>query len=348
MKSIDQFEFELYPLTPIFIGSDDLWEPNEYLVRDGKVVKVKIDRMLQDMYERSEQEVEEFAEASASDPEKAVSILEDKVTDEYIQESYPLMNGFEETYREKLKTSVEILSIQLPTRYRRDVYIPGTSLKGTIRTALYALMGQEKNHPSEGELFGYDYPFNDPFKRFKISDVPAKDDMLGLRTLERTNIKENKPGAPESYAITINGLINDPNEDPAEQLNDLPDRSDLRLMGDVQFVNHFEEMSEQLNVKSLIDATSEFSRSIIEYEKEKPIVGEWYSRFMEGLGQYMTEPEVTLVRVGSGSGRMGTSVLLYNEQAVSKATGEDNPHPVTRQLADGIPMGWALLRFRRD
>ncbi|MFP4687821.1 MAG: type III-A CRISPR-associated RAMP protein Csm5, partial [bacterium] len=277
MKSVEKYNFELYPLTPIFIGSNDSWEPNEYLLRDGRIVKVKIDRVLKRIYQRSEEEVNEFARASAADLPRAVEILRNELQEGDIQETYPLKNGFERAYQEKLASSSEILTVNLPCRHATESYIPGSSLKGAIRTALYALIGQESNHPPEKKVFGYKYPFDDPFKRFRISDVNVDNDKFGLRTLQRFNIKDNKPGGPDSYAICVNGLIDDADQDPAE-VSSLPEHPELKLSGDVEFVTNFSKMAEHLNVQSIINATREFSRNIMEYEKTRPVVGKWYSR----------------------------------------------------------------------
>jgi len=360
MKSVESYKFELYPLTTLFIGSQEAWEPYEYVLKDGHIVKVKTTQLLNRLASRSMSEVESYTNAAASQPVDAVAMIDREVLQDgtLVEEAFPAPADFASAYAEKIRTSVDVLAIRMPCRHRSNAYIPGSSLKGSIRTAFYALMGNALGYPSEAEVFGYGTGegysrtmFNDPFKRFKISDVPVPHRMLGLKTISQFNIKLNKPGAPDSYAVCVGGLMSNFNDDPLALIPTLPHRGELKLEGDVKFVTYFEEMKDKLNVPGIMHATRTFSRGIVEYEMKQPLVGPWYQRFFNAIAPLMQMPDVTLIRVGAGSGRMGTSVLIYNDQVVAAEIGSErtnvskNPHPATRKLADGIPMGWALLRF---
>ncbi len=87
MKSIESYKFEMYPLTTLFIGSQEAWEPYEYILKDGKVVKFKSGKLLDRLNSRSLADVERFAAAAASQPVEAVAVLDKEFSPDLVEES---------------------------------------------------------------------------------------------------------------------------------------------------------------------------------------------------------------------------------------------------------------------
>ncbi len=200
-----EWRYELTPLTPLHIAAGDTIEPFEYVVHDGRLYKFDPEVFLLAL---TPAEQDEFVEVAGKNLLKARQLLSARadVIKQIAEYSVPASAIAVAYYEQRLSNPQSDLSIGVFIRTNRRAYIPGSSLKGALRTALlYARAGkpivERRAELFEAETFEYTrqrrdgskYPsvVDDPFKYFKISDGNVCEEMTQLAAVNvHTKSKE--------------------------------------------------------------------------------------------------------------------------------------------------------------
>jgi len=316
-------KIKLESLTPIHIGSGSKYGPLEYYIKNNKLVRVDFYRICSDP---SFKKYNERVIRAALDNRK-----------EFISNLVPDLAESHTLYSLDSKLgSIEGLEIREQIKTNLRPYIPGSSLKGSILTAM--AYDYFKSHQEELEklIKRFTEIRHEQNVRRKRKEIAA----LGRYIIETTidgsagNNKGGRGSAQSEKGFARWLRISDPIPAPIESLfagkistypRGPPIAMEMLKPG-VTFEYEFEPI-ENIDLDKMLGKVNAFYSQVLKKENE------WRGRL--GLRKLEFGGNGTLIRVGMGSSKVATSLmLLLNE-------GE----PRTRKLVEPEkqPMGWASL-----
>ncbi|HOQ06163.1 MAG TPA: type III-A CRISPR-associated RAMP protein Csm5, partial [Anaerohalosphaeraceae bacterium] len=139
-----RYKMTLTILSPVHIGSGQDIDPTEYVVKNGVFYRIDLVRFLSGMQPNLRAEFDR----RVSDPNPFV--IRDFIRNHVDPEKYACFKAeagaFEQVYQESLSNPNRQLEVSLFTRTPGTwrAYIPGSSIKGAIRTAVINTLAQEK------------------------------------------------------------------------------------------------------------------------------------------------------------------------------------------------------------
>lgn len=227
-------------------------------------------------------------------------------------------------------------------------YLPGSSLKGSLRTALlYGCMNpiasvpRERNPGANLESKTFRYPSNrismDPLRFLKIGDSGTLASGSRLRTLTRWAYDEEKRGWKEEVP-TVAECTACALETGVTATTILPAAMTLTIAEDSWRAAQYGEHSDfQFNVATLIAACRVFygEHLMLErsYTKEQPALKAAYDALFQRLTKLPAN--AAMVRLGFGTGRSAVTV----DDVLPEPAGSHS-----RLLADNRwPLGWAEM-----
>ncbi len=339
-------------VSPVHIGSGDVLSRMEFIVDKGRILVI-------DFY-------------------KLFEILDKKgkdlkaVTEEMSQKYFSLENFLAKheispkaVVKREIRISDELSvnsDIKEAVKLKNLPYIPGSSIKGSIRTAVlwkivnenrdlvnmavtnvYNLLRKEGNRKKillkaddelQKKVFGND-PREDVFRYVKVSDSDVfsdlavyKADVVGSSRKISVFVEAIPEGSESSFHLKVDG-------DSLKRL----------LKGNGHIRN--------IDTDFIFDSLKEFSKAVIESELKYKIFPEKTRKFYEEL--YRTSDKSVFMRVGWGCGWYSTTIgtLLAShprfEDLRKKLGLGRNPKtgiiskyfPKTRRIAStGMPFGW--------
>jgi hypothetical protein len=211
-------------------------------------------------------------------------------------------------------------------------YVPGSSLKGALRTALlYHAM--DKDHAGrdarrlEQAVFRFRTVQQDPFRAFKVGDGEPLEERTRVRAVA---VNTRHAGRwSEDVAVLVETV-------PGALSDNVEAASRHAVTFDADFYR-YHERAFQLSAGAVLAACRDFYGTHLaaerEYTRDLPQAAAAYDALAaraESLPDH-----ACLVRLAWGSGRDATTVAYALRDA---------PRPISRRLtADGFPLGWAEL-----
>lgn len=326
-----EYRFHVTPLTPIHIGSGDILEPFEYVISEKRLYRFSMDRFLLAL---PRQEQPRFVEVvGRSIPATRTFVAERAATAQQVARWQANISGPAiELYHQRMGGAEGHPEIRSAGRTGDRLYLPASSLKGALRTALlYHHMDppQEARDARnlEQSVFQFRRVQEDPFRAFKLGDGPPLEPPATIRavavnTQRYGRWEEDVPLLVETMA----GLLSDHVEQTSVHA--------------VRFDDDFYRLHPRafrLTPQQIIEACRTFYGLHLESEREAlanlPAAAAAYqalAEHAEAMPAY-----AGLVRLGWGSGRDATTV------SYGLAHGK---RPSSRRLTeDGFPLGWAEL-----
>lgn len=356
-------------LTPINIGSGEVLSPyTDYIYDKGYVYYIDHDSLFWELNQKSDSQklVDDFvkivrsqAKGSSKDKYKLKSFLEGAGLD-YKKHSYKKLPAYEEI-REQ---------IQLHVKSAGQPYIPGSSLKGAIRTVLLAYLislgndseiisyiNKEKK-PRHFKYIGQNFfgKFGDDiFKYFQVSDtMPFKQEDLKIVKFYRYHLKNKKQDIPVVKEIISKGSVSTFNI----KINVKNLKNSIKK----------EEISRKLALlyekkeEALFELINEYTRKNVAAELEhlrrfKSELTEEIKQFYQTLMKSITDAEKTkeaYLRIGSGKTYYDNTIAqkLFSDtvkQIIAQNFKKANPNifPITRTIViDGAKRetpGWIKI-----
>lgn len=185
----------LYPISPIHIGCDDVYEPTSFVINDNKRLLIEFDG-IHFVKTLSKQEKDEFLQICSQGNIASIlkiyqfiynrrsSIIGKEVNiSEALIKHYKTVLSISTTDENEIKKDLNKFTIN-KTAYNplnNISYIPGSSIKGAIRTAYLSILAEEKKIENwrgmhkelEKKLLNGEF-LTDPFRMLKISDFLPK------------------------------------------------------------------------------------------------------------------------------------------------------------------------------
>ncbi len=325
------YSFQLTPLTPIHVGTGESLEPFEYVVAGDTLYRFTLDDFLLALNRDDQARFVEVVERSipatrrfvADHVDVAVRIA--RFTATVSPAARALYDGRMEGGAAHPEVNACIRTGDLP-------YVPGSSLKGALRTALlYHAM--DKDNPArdarhlEQAVFGFRTIQQDPFRAFKLGDGGPLETRTHVRAVAVNTRRSGRWDEDVAVLVeTVPGAVSDSVEEASRH----------PVTFDADFYR-YHKRAFPLSPGVVLTACRDFYGRHLSEERD-------YTR---GLPQTATAYDALaacaeslpdhacLVRLAWGSGRDATTVA-YGLR--------DSRTPTSRRLtADGFPLGWAEL-----
>jgi CRISPR type III-A-associated RAMP protein Csm5 len=341
------YNFRLKTLTPIHIGNGNKLSNNfDYFIKGTQINVISFDRYISNIAE-SEDEISKL-ESYIETLEKGNSIFDliRKPTYEEIKYSVILNT---KAPNPKVREIAEHIKTVLNEKGEYGVYIPGSTVKGFIRLAIFykilkenadSVNCDEKIKKTEEKIFSVELQRQtlEMMTYFKVADSePISTKNLEVRNVIITNNKISE------FAEVI--------KKDTEIKISIEDKEFQEKLGKLDLKSKYLE-----TIKNWKEACYEFSKSIIEYEKEffkkKGLVK--LQNFYKDL-EKENSPKSPLLRIGKYKGKISQTLVLLHETNKEKygCLFEDkkgknnkniNPLPKTRRITeDSLPLGWVKL-----
>ncbi len=236
--------------------------------------------------------------------------------------------------------------------------LPGSSIKGAIRTAVIdtlireekiRLNNDQKKEPRkmEARVLGYRAMEQDPFKAFKVEDVNLENESTIIYKIFNYSLKRRKLADMGMRFETVRSHF---------------EGTSVSFITRLTFFNGFKEknikignkaspsISRQLDPDFIIKACKQFYIKNLKEEHDRFYKGTPYARVSEKLVKIASElaPDEFLLRIGRFTHAESKSINDYRKIRVRGPKGRwtTMSQGTSRSLADGkYPMGWVKVRF---
>lgn len=356
----------LKTLSPIHIGSGDIYNSSEFVSLELRNPKAKskndsikiIKRINFFKYysDLSEDKQNEFLDL-LSTPNFNLKDFDSKINKKYNR--YLAFNKTKSTNINEIKEHIKTSD---------KLYIPGSSIKGAVKTAiLYDLIINKDIDKINNKYFFNDGRWINPFFSSKEGN-PAQNSILRFMQIGDTNTINN-PNI--DLIFTVMAIPNERNNKKFEYydegksfLETIPKNkvfnTNINFTFDSKIYRRLgiNDKEYLLDINYLKNVLYEFSCDLIEYELEfaNNYDVDFLYNFYDNLYAKNSKNE-PLIRVGAGSGLMSTTILMkiknydkykFNEIRKSKLFKKTYPYefPKSRRINKfGQPLGWIKLKF---
>ena len=381
-KETRVYHCTLTPLTPIHIGSGNELTPYEYIIKDKIFYRISLESLLSKLSEKDKKELIRLLETTNFTT--ARKFLQEIYKPEYgYYYSSHVDDDVIEIYDEKLDgasnpNEENKLSVEEFIGNYLGKYIPGSSLKGVIRSAYigsnmtsrhyYKIerdvdkntmpflidknnirKAKEESDKREATIIGLreKKPFYDPFKKILIKDSEYLRNLVEVRAVERVNKKQNMPLG--SYEVT-------------KSILSTGDIMEIKFEMDIADIKSttlpMKEVLNRINKNPIVD---EYKTFIIDKEKEGGLFyclnkkaikvleedKEFFNKVKnkegieacEEIEKYIQKLNSNEVLIKFGKGAgFNSTTLNVFNREIQKV--------YTRTTVSGLPCGWAILSYK--
>lgn len=357
--------FTLSILTPFHIGTGEDIDPLSIVVKDKAAYRLNQMGYIQHLLQNHKAELEKVL---ATKDIKAMHRFFHERFDPDLKDtwffSYPLTEEVAVDYVQKMDQASNQGLIREFIRSQIDLrpYIPGSSIKGAVRTAiLSALNGDEKikgrfdkfadqNHQAK-LLNYYDFEKNradipsDPFKFIKFADIPFTNDWISVNKVEVINPNPPKPRDP---ARDYRPRAQIQGKEPAipvymELGHTSREARTLASELDILITNKDNPGIKKIlprgkeSLPGMIQMIKEYYRG--QFAKEKDIYlqiqngAKIYDNLEKHFAYVAEKSNESLIRIGYGTGQNYCTYASMNYA------------PKSRKMVKHIPLGWFRISF---
>lgn len=373
MSFMEAYRLELELLGPVHVGTGEAFPAYSYLVDEARKEVLILDpgRLLELL---SEKQRDNYLQAVAQGPKQAQNTLRSLWGSGLLDLTPAVLRrvAASPAFINTVKDATDVAGLEFRTLPRSPLgaYLPGSSIKGALRTAwmFQRILERDRDIEYHGrwtwgkkppkdewplvqppksintrvaqefEALVLDYAterspdlYKDPFRQIRVGDTEPCDNLL----LNRIGVFHPK-GSMDSTVLLAETF-----------------RSKSKLTSILRLHTGLSRQSSQKTVSHAIsaDALKEACRA---YYQEVAAREEEFARqhnLTQALSIYkdleqrlQNDPKAFPLRIGFGSGRMSIRLALLLD-------GEEGQEPKTRKTAghsnpkDGFPMGWAIARL---
>ena len=179
MVPMSKYKINAEPITAVHIGTGNTLSPLEYYIVEKEenfyeLNRFKTERIISSLSKDKRQTFEKLLDEN--DIIKIQKFINNNINDDHILYSCQVSKSVYLKYKEELYNMDNQLLIEEIYRDQRSFnpVIPGSSIKGAIRTAILSKLGETINRLNprypEKDILGFDDAKNDPFRGLQISD----------------------------------------------------------------------------------------------------------------------------------------------------------------------------------
>ena len=377
MNVAKKYNVKLIPLTDIYIGSGKDIEAYEYTVKDKYMYRIDMSEV--------------FDKMNDSEKENFYKILQENnffnirswIYNNYKEEwgyiyKEKVSSDFEKYYKEKLDDKSQEnsqLSISEFIGYNNKKYIPGSSIKGALRTAfIYSdFLENEKKYEikssyeikngkrvynrkeidKEAEIMESEVLLAEKEDRYgnkkgeKLGLEPKKDPFKTVKIFDTeeielekfsVNVLQIKEG--NLFCEVLNGTYNEIKK--TKKVNFEKGINFNIILTEYSLKdNSMMDYKKNLGIKKLLDSLDDKIENILNFEIEKEREKDSYNlrnfyEFLKKIFNSFKNKNISLVRIGKYTG--------FNDKTINLLT--TNPSENSRTILDenNYPMGWVLIK----
>ena len=357
-KLFSDYKMIITPLTPIHVGSGEQLSPGEYFVFDenGGHVLYAIDMGY--LGSKLAKGRDTLCRWIVDDPTGWVKQVGDNEIMRTMIRKYARFKAFvtntvADEIRKRWGKPDSMLAVNTLQRPGAHAILPGSSIKGAVRTALlwHAVPRPITDPPSkqrevsewERKVLGSrSHGINDDILRhLKIADCVAKGVETEILDAEHVGMRDTAGDQAQliDYRECLPGILNS--------------SESYTLEGSLVVASghpHYERSRGRLDRDTIMQACREFYAEVLKADKaywrgDKQVHGV-YEKIETKLRQ---TPEAAPIRLGWGSGMDSISLNLAKPQGVHQRGRIDYKYrynPKTRRVLDGCyPPGWAIFQL---
>lgn len=377
MNVAKKYNVKLIPLTDIYIGSGKDIEAYEYTVKDKYMYRIDMSEVFDKMNDSKKENFYKILQ------ENNFFNIRSWIYNNYKEEwgyiyKEKVSSDFEKYYKEKLDDKSQEnsqLSISEFIGYNNKKYIPGSSIKGALRTAfIYSdFLENEKKYEikSSYEIKNGKRVYNrkEIDKEAKIMEsevlLAEKEDRYGNKKGEKLGLEPKKDPFKtvkifdteeiELEKFSVNVLqIKEGNlfcEVLNGTYNEIKKTKKVNFEKGINFNiilteyslkdNSMMDYKKNLGIKKLLDSLDDKMENILNFEIEKEREKDSYNlrsfyEFLKKIFNSFKNKNISLVRIGKYTG--------FNDKTINLLT--TNPSENSRTILDenNYPMGWVLIK----
>ncbi|MFB3845105.1 MAG: type III-A CRISPR-associated RAMP protein Csm5 [Candidatus Cloacimonadaceae bacterium] len=367
MKNII-FPMQIKLLSYLHIGSGEKLDPTDYVIKDGKIYYLNKLECIRQFLKTDKNRFQHIMQA-ANQNKIALYFYDNfnpddsKLWTSFYKTDIQIENSYLENLKKENNQNLIAQFIRDPLN---DMpYLPGSSIKGSFRTAIVAALkkgnrlNSDKDDILQASLLGYFNEqrrkpdiTNDPFKYLKFADVPLSLDCLtlkvtevkkkgikvslphysgkGLPTPPKQNLqsKDNKTGIPETTEV-----IDYHNASVYEAKLTIADS----IFNDKKLEQLTGKTSDWKWLANLLKSVNTFYQTKLSGEKEF-FQSLNKGSFIDNLEQEFSKLQEgeCIIRMGKGAGRR---FLTYLDNRIKD--------PLTRKVIGNEPLGWCKISFTK-
>lgn len=378
MSFLESYRLELEAVSPIHVGTGEAFPAYSYLVDEAKREVLILDpsRLLELL---SEGQRQNYLEAIAQGPKQAQKTLQSLWSSGLVDPTPAILRRLPATpaFINTVKNATDAAGLEFRPLPRSPLgaYLPGSSIKGALRTAwmFKRLLTQKQDVEHKGawswgaKAPSGEWPLIHPpknispgvaqgFEALVLDYAYTNNQGRQQLNLHRDPFRQVRVGDSEpSDNLLLNriGVFHPRGQmDQTVILAEMFRRearlqATLRLHAGLARQRHKDSVSHAIPAQDLADACREYYLEVLHVERE---YAEEYDlkqalKVYDTLEQQLSEDNRLFpLRIGFGSGRMSIRLALLLD-------GEEGREPKTRKTAghsspkDGFPLGWAIARL---
>lgn len=341
MPNHESYNVRLHILSPIHVGSGQELDPFSYVIRDNKLLIIDLAKWIENysdketLYQKMDSDdyidLRNYIAKNFNDNNTVLSTIG--------VESSEVVRTYKKAVYDKTSRNQALINFMTRNEITKIPYLPGSSIKGAIRTAIanrFVISANIKSGDSynyNNKIFGK--PTDDPMKNLKISDISLE--KFGSVIFEaREHSSKDKKTPKGSYEVAVSFCQ-----------TDTPVVYPLKMS-----LKPFALHRKTVDIKFLIDSLHRFYMPKFIEEYEKFYKDESYKDIRQAIAPLNMEAlrlktNEAFVRIGHFS--HVECVTLDKIRSPKTRKGKDGkplPWGKTRTLANGIyPFGWVKLEF---
>jgi CRISPR-associated protein Csm5 len=350
-SKLEQCRVNLHILSPIHIGTGQELDPFSYIIIDNNLLLVDLVKWMNAYPDQDELssmvDSNNFAEMRSFIADKMVNGNEALAS--IPVKTMNLLSTYRRVIKEKDPRNQLLIDGMTRNKISQAPYIPGSSIKGSIRTAIAnhfveAAKVTSKNKRKEYKpVFEPDYNEkifgsikNDPMKNMKFSDIPL--DKFGSLIIEAEEypLNEGKTKTPKGFKEVSANFCQDGN----------PVIYPLRFS-----LKPFSLLGQNVNLGFIVEVLYRFYVSKYKEEYQKFFTSNRAKAIQQEIAPMSVEianlkTNETLIRIGHFSHVECITLDNVRDPKTRSVKGRPMPYGTTRTLANGLyPFGWAKLEF---
>jgi CRISPR type III-A-associated RAMP protein Csm5 len=328
------YKMKVFPVTYVHIGDGEQLDPTQYVIHGDKLYVLNANRFIGKLLERDPQGLNQ----ALADQGQNIGLYWNKHFNPQDKDTWyqchPVDPIYQQRYLQKLADSSaqQLITSFITNSLSGDPYIPGSSIKGSLRTAiLYHKLktgsssvtrdreGAISDRDLEAKVFAYLGNYrpditSDPFKYLKIPDIAFPAGALLLKRID--NLKQNdqigRKHSPQELAYLAQVLA----------------KGNSGISGSISIDKRFGLVT---GIEEIVDICNDFFKAKL--AQDRPYYKERNPKLLSALDGMLERMETKscLIRLGKGTG------------SIHKSVNKENPQ--TRSLIGNLAMGICKLSF---
>ncbi|WP_018466917.1 type III-A CRISPR-associated RAMP protein Csm5 [Calidithermus timidus] len=373
MSFLESYRLTIETLGPIHVGTGEAFPAYSYLVDEAQKEVLILDagRLLELL---SPEQQENYLQAVAQGPKRAQQSLQSLWNSRLVDPTPAILRRLPATpaFINTVKNATDAAGLEFRPLPRSPLgaYLPGSSIKGALRTAwlFKRVVRQGRDIEYKGrwqwgqKVQGDEWPLIQPPERITTPVAQAFEALVLDYAAERSpnlhrdpfrqvRIGDSEPS--ENLLLNRIGVFH-----PRGQMDQTVILAEmfrvgtklqapLRLHTGLAQQRHKDAVSHPISAQALAEACWEYYQEVLHLEREyaqNHRLGQALKVY-DALEKRLSEDKRSFpLRIGFGSGRMSIRLALLLD-------GEEGQEPKTRKTAgsaspkDGFPLGWAVARL---